>query len=103
MTIKLLLKSLDKTTIKLYTVFIKTILKKLKIRNFTIQNLLQRTKRLSLLKSPHVNKKAFEQFEIKLNKTVITIKNLPYSALHLTKFVINNKPKSIFLKSKFIT
>jgi small subunit ribosomal protein S10 len=55
-------------------------------------------KMITLLKSPHVNKKAKEQFEIKYFKTLISFNgNL---SLKIVKVLLSNKPKSISLKIK---
>ena len=53
-------------------------------------------RRISLLKSTHVNKKAQEQFEKQVFKALITIKS-PTSLLHL-KYLLINKPTGIKLK-----
>ena len=53
-------------------------------------------KRITLLKSPHVNKSAREQFELKNYKSIITFSNLPNSTKMLTLLTLN-KPKIIVL------
>ncbi len=100
--IQLQIKSIDKTTFKLYLIFLKKILKELNIKN-SIFCLPKKKKRLSLLKSPHVNKKAIEQFEITFFTAVLTIKKNCFNIENNTYFLKNliiNKPKSINLKMK---
>lgn len=80
------------TNINTYIAFLTNILKKLKIQYKYIQIPISR-KFITLLKSPHVNKKAREQFEIKtLKKTFIIYSQLKAEFL---KFLIINKPKYI--------
>jgi ribosomal protein S10 len=93
-TIYVSLKSIEKN-IKLYLIFLKKILKQLQI-NSRIINLPTKKKRISLLKSPHVNKKAIEHFEIKKYKTVLCLKLLnTEKEFYFYKFLILNKPKFI--------
>lgn len=53
-------------------------------------------RRISLLKSTHVNKKAQEQFEKQIFKALITVKS-PLNSVHL-KYLLINKPTGIKLK-----
>lgn len=87
------IKSLDQLTLQLYLKFLKNIFLKIRLKNFTMQNFPLKKKKISLLKSPHVNKKAIEQFEFKVYKALVTIrgiKNLP-----IFKYLILNKPKNL--------
>jgi ribosomal protein S10 len=90
--------SANKTASILYLKSLENFLKKLNIL-YSIIHLPIKRKRLTLLKSPHVNKSAREQFEIKTYKTIITFSNFPNSA-KLIKFLTTNKPKIIVLSIK---
>jgi small subunit ribosomal protein S10 len=93
------IKTLDKIILNLYVDFLKKSLNCLKITNFKIQNLPTKVKRITLLKSPHVNKKAMEQFEVRINKKIILLK-IAKENFNLIKFFLINKPKSIIIKIK---
>ena len=90
--------SANKTALVLYLKSLKSFLKKLNIL-YSIIHLPIKRKRLTLLKSPHVNKSAREQFEIKTYKTIITFSNFPNST-KLIKFLTINNPKIIVLSIK---
>ena len=96
--LNIIIKSTNKG-INVYMTFLISILKKLNIKYKYIQIPILR-KRLTLTKSPHVNKKAREQFELKIFKKTIII----YSKikLELVKFLILNKPKFIKLNLRKI-
>jgi ribosomal protein S10 len=98
MNIQIIVKALDKTILFFYLNFLVFFFKKIHFKNFSIQNLPTKKKRLTLLKSPHVNKKAKEQFELKIYKTAIYINNI--KTKNFLKFLIFNKPKNIKLKFK---
>ena len=86
-------------SVNIYTYFVIKILKKLKIQFRYIQIPITR-KRITLLKSPHVNKKAREQFEIKkLKKTFIIYSKIK---IEILKLLIINKPKFIILNIRKI-
>ena len=89
------IKSLNKESILLYKQFILNILNKRKITH-KIFNLPAIKKKLTLLKSPHVNKSAREQFEFKSYKIIINL-NQELSLCDL-KFLLINKPKTIKIK-----
>lgn len=95
---KIVLSSSSKNSITLYLYFLVKILKKFNI-NYSIVNLPTTKKRITLLKSPHVNKKAKDQFEICYYKTIVCF-DLK-SSLDLIKNLIVNKPKSVSLKIFF--
>jgi ribosomal protein S10 len=90
-------KSTNKEILKHYQYFLNTILKQNQI-HFTCFNLPTTNKRIVLLKSPHVYKKAKEHFEKKTFSfflyVFITNKDLKYLFL--------NKPKAIRLIVKKI-
>lgn len=85
--------------INIYLTFLLSIFKKLDIKYKCIKIPLL-SKKITILKSPHVNKKAREQFELKIfKKTIIIYSNLK---LKILKFLILNKPKFIKLKLRKI-
>lgn len=96
-TLQITICSIDKTLLGIYLTFLKNILKKLNIV-YTSTNLPLKIKKITLLKSPHVHKKAREQFEIKKFKKLFIIKNLKLSKYLI--FVFLNKPKFIKIKVK---
>ena len=89
--------SIDKTVLAIYLCFLHNIFKKLNIM-YTSTNLPVETKKITLLKSPHVHKKAREQFEIQKVKKLITIKYFNKFKYLLLLFL--NKPKFIRIKIK---
>jgi ribosomal protein S10 len=91
-------KSLNKQSALLYQNFLKSVLEKRNIE-FRIFNLPLKKKRITLLKSPHVNKSSREQFEIKFYSYILQIDKKLNS--YLFKLLFLNKPKSVslFLKS----
>jgi small subunit ribosomal protein S10 len=95
--VQIKLKSVYKESLMLYAQFLNFFLKKL-FFNVSIFTLPKTRKRVTLLKSPHVNKTAKEQFEIFYYQILITIKE-PVD-LKKIKFLFLNKPKSIQLKIK---
>ncbi len=109
-------KSTDKTTQQIYKQFLKTLLTNFKStfltnnKNLVVNyiNLPSKKNRISLLKSPHVNKKAFEQFELKTYKSIIILKNIGniFNSIlgqRILNSIFMNKPKNIklFFKYKF--
>lgn len=96
-TLQITICSIDKTLLGIYLTFLKNIFKKLNIV-YTSTNLPLKIKKITLLKSPHVHKKAREQFEIKKFKKLFIIKNLKLSKYLI--FVFLNKPKFIKIKVK---
>jgi len=95
---QLKINSVNKTALSLYLKSLESFLKKLNIF-YSISHLPTKKKRLTLLKSPHVNKSAREQFEIKTYKTIITLLNLSNST-KLIKLLTINKPKIVVLSVK---
>ena len=94
---KIKIKSLHKESIKLYINFLDTILKKIRVQ-FSIINLPKKKNRIPLLKSPHVNKSAREQFEIRYYSTLLKIKSdIDHKTLEL---LLINKPKSVSIDVK---
>lgn len=93
---QVLLKSSDKHTLNLYLAFLKLVLKKLSIQNFSILKLPTKKKIITFLKSPHVNKKAQEHFQLNIHKVFIQCENQDL----LLKYLLINKPKNITIKFK---
>lgn len=94
---KILLTSTSKESLDLYITVLKITFKKIDIFH-SIFYLPQTLKRCTLLKSPHVHKKAKEHFELRTYSATIlfiTEKN------DIIKFLIFNKPKSIHTKFFF--
>lgn len=97
---KIIIKSCCNYTLKTYICFLESILKHLNI-TFSTFFLPLTERKLTLLKSPHVNKKAKEQFKISTYKVVISLENLNSSIFikHFSFFLLN-KPKAISIKIK---
>ena len=91
------IKSLNKESLYLYKNFLNNIFKKLNIK-YNICHLPITKKRITLLKSPHVNKTAREQFEIKNYKAVLNINTLLEPII--LKFILLNKPKTVTVNIK---
>jgi len=91
------IKSLHKDSVKLYINFLQKMLRKIKV-NFSIIALPEKKNRVTLLKSPHVNKSAREQFEIRYYRTLLKIKSdIDHKTLEL---LLINKPKSVTVSVK---
>lgn len=95
--LKFELKTLNKKILIIYNTFVIALLLKLKIY-YSIQNLSTKIKKITLLRSPHVYKKAREQFEVRSYKAVIFI--FHYHNNNLLKFLLLNKPSEINLSIK---
>jgi|TARA_B110000879_G_scaffold107255_1_gene144124 small subunit ribosomal protein S10 len=94
---KIKIKSIDQQSLKIYLMNIKKILKVLKLE-YNIFNLPTKQKLITLLKSPHVNKTAREQFKIRTYKTIVKISN--FNKFKILKLLSLNKPKTITLSIK---
>lgn len=91
------IKSLHKDSLNLYKNFLSKTLQSIRI-NFSICNLPKKKNRITLLKSPHVNKSAREQFEIKYYSTVIQLNgDINHKILEI---LLVNKPKSVSISLK---
>lgn len=86
------IKSLNKQTILIYQKFLINVFNKTNIK-YTIFNLPIEKKRVTLLKSTHVNKSAREQFELKKFSYILQINEKINS--YLLKFLFLNKPRSV--------
>jgi ribosomal protein S10 len=90
--LQLKFKSYSQEALLLYKTFLLKSLVFLNIQH-TKFDLPLRRKKLTLLKSPHVNKKAKEQFELKIYTAFISIEY----HLSFIKYAFLNKPKAVFL------
>lgn len=95
--LQITISSIDRTILTIYLKFLKRILTKLNIE-YTCTNLPLKIKKITLLKSPHVHKKAREQFELTTFKKVFTITNFKNTKSLL--FLFLNKPKFLKIKLK---
>ena len=96
---QLIILSSDKDSLLLYKAFLIKIFTKFNIK-FKVLSLPIKTRRITLNKSPHVNKTAREQFEIKTYK--ITFKVLNHFQKLPLKYVLLNKFKNEKIKIKKI-
>ena len=98
--IKFSLKSLSIKVLQVYINFIKSIFSffHLKVSIFFLP---KKIKKITLLKSPHVYKKAREQFEQKKYKVLVVVKISNKTLINnLLKILIINKPFMVLLKIK---
>jgi len=94
--IKIKIRTTEIKVFEIYKNFTTGFLKKLNIE-YKLVNLPKKKKRITLLKSPHVYKKAREQFESKVFNSLILIKNQNIK-FNFLKFLIINKPKPLKIK-----
>jgi small subunit ribosomal protein S10 len=93
------LKSVDKKSLSFYTHFLKKMFYKANAI-YSLTNLPIKKKRITLLKSPHVNKSAREQFELRSYKSIWKIKSkLTYE---FAKVLFKNKPQTVSIAIKQI-
>ena len=90
--IKLRIRSLSKESLSLFKSLVAKTLESANI-SYTTFDLPAIKKRVTLLKSPHVNKTAREQFQLTSHRSLITLK-IPLN-LEIIKFLIVNKPKTV--------
>lgn len=97
---QIIIKSSCNYTLKTYTIFLSLIFKQLNL-TYSIFFLPTTDRKITLLKSPHVNKKAKEQFKISTYKVVISIdpKSTSVFINNFSSFILN-KPKAISIKIK---
>lgn len=103
---QIIIQSCCKLTLKAYILFLKRNFKKRIFKrlssNYSVFFLPKTEQKLTLLKSPHVNKKAKEQFKLEIHKAVISLDEVSfYLFLKYFSFFILNKPKTIKIKVKF--
>jgi ribosomal protein S10 len=93
------LKSIDNKSLSFYTHFLKRVFYKMNA-TYSHANLPIKKKRITLLKSPHVNKSAREQFELRCYKSVWEIRSkLTYE---FAKILFKNKPQTVSVVIKQI-
>lgn len=97
MKFKLNFKSSQKRLIFCYFLYLKFFFKKLSI-DFKIKMLKKKTSPISLLKSPHVHKKAKEQFILTVYKLIVYFKG----DKKIINYLIHNKPEAIKFKLQVI-
>jgi ribosomal protein S10 len=98
MQFKLKLKSTSPLILKIYSNFIQKLL--IRSRNSSTNvSLPTKCTRITLLKSPHVYKKAREQFELKIYQKFFFVS---FANAELIRFFLVNKPKSLRLEIKKI-
>jgi ribosomal protein S10 len=91
------IKSLNKKTLTIYKKFLIALLDKIQVQ-YSFFNLPTKQNKITLLKSPHVNKTAREQFSISHYSNVLQI-NQDLSA-EIIKLIFANKPKTVKLNFK---
>jgi ribosomal protein S10 len=90
----LTVRSINNFVLKAYCIFLFNVFQKLKLK-FSSIKLPKKTKTITVLKSPHVYKKAFEHFNLITFSSFFVFKSVPYN---LFKFMLLNKPKMLKLK-----
>jgi ribosomal protein S10 len=93
--IKISFQSLSSRVLKLYSVFLKKVFNRYSL-DFKFICLPTKKKRITLLKSPHVYKKAKSQFEVCSYKILVVLLNL--DSMQLIKLLTINRPKTIKIK-----
>ena len=93
------IKSNNYLCLQIYAHFCKKVFDILKMK-YSFFYLPKEKKRITLLKSPHVNKKSREQFEIKFLKVLFQI-NSPIGLNKLNKLLLN-KPKVVSVNIKAV-
>ena len=97
--LKLNLKTLNSYSLYFYLILLKKFFNKINLK-FTIFNCPKKKKRLTVLKSPHVYKKAQEHFNLISYKSIIYIKQK--ISIKILKQIFFNKPKTISLQLKLL-
>jgi small subunit ribosomal protein S10 len=91
------IQSVNKEALKFFREFLAINFKKTALP-YSVLNLPTRTKKITLLKSPHVNKTAREQFQVKRYSSMFQIKEEIESGL--LNAMLLNKPKVVMVKVK---
>lgn len=101
--LKIKIKSLDKKILFQYKTFLIKFLEMQNI-NFSYFALPTKTKKVTVLKSTHVYKKARDQFELKEYKLILNVDNIfNQSKMEILKNLLLNKPKILTLRFKIST
>ena len=85
-------KSLDRNSLIIYKNFLESTLSKLVVA-YRISNIPAAIKRITLLKSPHVNKKSREQFQHTRYKVLFKVESS--LSMKILKYIISNKPNAV--------
>ena len=93
----IILTSTSQKSLNVYVRYLQIFLKKLSLKNSTVSLPVTR-RRISLLKSPHVYKKAKEHFEVRTYRKNVTFES--FNKIEKLILVLANKPKSICVKIK---
>ncbi len=96
---QIIIKSFCNYTLNTYVKYLESLLKILNIE-YSVFFLPSVERKLTLLKSPHVYKKAKEQFKVATHKVVISIYINQNSFSNQLAFYLINKPKAVFVKIK---
>lgn len=85
-------KSLDRNSLVIYKNFLESTLSRLVVP-YKICNIPAAIKRITLLKSPHVNKKSREQFQHTKYKVFFKVESS--LSMKILKYIISNKPNTV--------
>ena len=96
---QIIIKSSCNYTLKTYVSYLELLFKKLNI-NTSIFFLPASERKITLLKSRHVYKKAKEQFKVSTYKVLISIDITNSTILNKIGLFLINKPKAVFVKIK---
>lgn len=96
--IQIKLKSLDTVSLFLYCTFLKKAIFALNA-NSSVFSLPIKTRRVTLLKSPHVHKSSREQFQLQVYKKTFYV--FSFSFKQIAKYLIINKPANIHVSFRF--
>jgi len=96
---QIIIKSSCNYTLKTYVSYLELLFKKLNL-DTSIFFLPTSERKITLLKSPHVYKKAKEQFKVSTYKVVISLNITNSIILNKIGFFLINKPKAVFIKIK---
>jgi ribosomal protein S10 len=94
----LFIKSLNINVLKIYVFYLKKIFNFLNLK-YSILQLPLKKSRITLIKSPHINKKSREQFEIKSH--ALTFKLVCNLDISIVRFILLNKPSTVQIKIKY--
>ncbi len=96
---QIIIKSSCNYTLKAYVTYLDLLFKKMSL-NISIFYLPSTERKITLLKSPHVYKKAKEQFKVSTYKAVISVDITNKVSVNQIGYLLINKPKAIFIKIK---
>ncbi len=96
---QIIIKSSCNYTLKAYVSYLDLLFKRLNL-NVSVFYLPSSERKLTLLKSPHVYKKAKEQFKVATYKVVISVDLTNKVSVNQIGYLLINKPKAVFIKIK---